>query len=80
MEETTYTIHIYYNGKAKLERHFKISQTRFEMFVLNRAFWTACHVEVYRPTFELFSLSFTYFYIEDYNIMEKWLNEHKLGA
>lgn len=80
MNDTTHTIHIYYDGKTKLERHFKISRECFDIFVLEIAFWTACRVEVYRPTFEFFSLSFTYFYIEDYNKMEKWLNKKKIGV
>ena len=80
MEDTTHTIHIYYEGKTKLERHFKISMENFNNFILNRAFWTTCHVKVYKPTFEFFSLSLTYFYIKDYDKMEKWLDELKIGA
>lgn len=80
MNDTTHTIHIYYEGKTKLERHFKISWENFNKFVLDIAFWTTCRVEVYRPIFEIFSLSFKYFYIEDYDKMEKWLNKNKIGV
>ena len=71
------TLHIYYNGKSKQERHFKISQTNYETWILYHAFWNACGIEIYRPTFEISGLNITYKNIEDYCKAEKWLNEHK---
>lgn len=71
------TLHIYYNGKSKQERHFKIYQTHFETGILYHAFWNACGIEFYRPTFEINGLKITYKNIVDYRKAEKWLNEHK---
>ena len=72
-----YTVHIHYNGKTKLERHFKITQENFETWLLYHAFWGTSYVEVYNPLTEICGIKLIYHWLDDYIRNEKWLDEHK---
>lgn len=73
----TYFVHIYYEGKGKHERHFKISDENFKEYMLYHAFWTLTYTEVMRTLFESFGINFKFHNINDFQKAEIWLNNHK---
>lgn len=73
----TYFVHIYYEGKGKHERDFKISDENFKEYMLYHAFWTLTYTEVMRTLFESFGINFKFHNIDDFQKAEIWLNNHK---